>query len=234
MKESLQRELENLCLEILRRQYSTSEELLDASRSLYERAVILHHENTRSGADNATTVKSVSTQEEPVKTPPLPERKEAPKVEEKVQKPVSAPEPQPVSQPAPIKVSTPIPEKKAEKAAVAEKTPPPETVVVANKTEKTSKAESSGRQLHNALQGKELRVGLNDRIAFVKKLFHGESDDFNRVVSQINSFSNFEEADSFIQNLVAPEYGWDMEEEFSVRFMNMVRMRFGLDEMPEE
>ncbi|TVQ75793.1 MAG: hypothetical protein EA358_10935 [Flavobacteriales bacterium] len=231
MKESLQRELENLCLEILRRQYSTSEELLDASRSLYERAVILHHESTRSVADNATTVKSVSTQEEPVKTPPPIERKEAPKVEEKVQKPVSAPEPMPISQPEPTKVSAPIPEKKVEKAPVAEKAPPAEKVVVAKKS---SKVESSGRQLHNALQGKELRVGLNDRIAFVKKLFHGESDDFNRVVSQINSFSNFEEADSFIQNLVAPEYGWDMEEEFSVRFMNMIRMRFGLDEMPEE
>jgi hypothetical protein len=232
MKESHQRELESLCLEILRHKHNSSEELLDASRRLYERAVILHHESTRSVADDATSVKSVSTQEEPVKTPPPIERKEAPKVEEKVEKPVSAPEPMPISQPETIKVSAPIPEKKVEKAPVAEKAPPPtEKVVVAKKS---SKVESSGRQLHNALQGKELRVGLNDRIAFVKKLFHGESDDFNRVVSQINSFSNFEEADSFIQNLVAPEYGWDMEEEFSVRFMNMVRMRFGLDEMPEE
>src|SRR5690606_39484440 len=47
-----------------------------------------------------------------------------------------------------------------------------------------------------------IKIGLNDRLAFVKHLFHGNIDDFNRVISQLNSFQNEDEAREFIENMV--------------------------------
>ena len=74
---------------------------------------------------------------------------------------------------------------------------------------------------------KTISFGLNDRIGFEKKLFGGSSDDFNRVVSQLNTFDNFEEAKGFVQDFVKPDYNnWEGCEEFEVRFMEIVEKKF--------
>ena len=39
-----------------------------------------------------------------------------------------------------------------------------------------------------------IQIGLNDRIAFVKNLFEWNQEDFNRVVSQLNTFKTEKEA----------------------------------------
>ncbi len=78
-----------------------------------------------------------------------------------------------------------------------------------------------------------LAFGLNDRIAFVKNLFGGNMDDFNRVVSQLNTFEDFEEAENFVENMVKPDYDWRQKEEYEMRFKNRVRQRFGLDDLEE-
>ena len=74
---------------------------------------------------------------------------------------------------------------------------------------------------------KTISFGLNDRIGFEKKLFGGSSDDFNRVISQLNTFDNFEEAQSFVQDFVKPDYNnWEGKEEFETRFMEIVEKKF--------
>ena len=74
---------------------------------------------------------------------------------------------------------------------------------------------------------KSIAFGLNDRIGFEKKLFGGSSDDFNRVISQLNTFDNFDEAQSFVQDLVKPDYNnWEGKEEFETRFMEIVEKKF--------
>ena len=55
--------------------------------------------------------------------------------------------------------------------------------VAADLFEKAPQKKSLNDSLHNNLQ-----LGLNDRIAFVNNLFEGNQGDFNRVISQINSF----------------------------------------------
>lgn len=74
---------------------------------------------------------------------------------------------------------------------------------------------------------KGINIGLNDRIAFVKHLFGGSNEDFNRVVSQISTYDSFEEVQQFIVDMVKPDYNnWEGKEEYADRFMNLVEKKF--------
>lgn len=79
--------------------------------------------------------------------------------------------------------------------------------------------------LNDVLQ-KNIQVGLNDRIAFVKHLFNHSQADFNRVLSQLNSFKTEKEAKNFIKKMVKPDYDWTGKEEFEERFMNLIERKF--------
>lgn len=81
------------------------------------------------------------------------------------------------------------------------------------------------KSLNDALQG-DIQIGLNDRIAFVKNLFDGSQEDFNRVVSQLNSFKSMKEAKRFLNKMVKPDYDWSDKEEFEERFMVIVERKF--------
>ncbi len=72
-----------------------------------------------------------------------------------------------------------------------------------------------------------LSIGLNDRLAFIKHLFNGSTDDYSRVLSQLSTFESLEEANAFIANQIKPDYNdWQDKEEFSQRFMNLLEKRF--------
>lgn len=74
---------------------------------------------------------------------------------------------------------------------------------------------------------KGINIGLNDRIAFVKHLFGGSNEDFNRVISQISTYNSFEEVQQFIVDMVKPDYNnWEGKEEYADRFMNLVEKKF--------
>lgn len=74
---------------------------------------------------------------------------------------------------------------------------------------------------------KGLMIGLNDRLAFIKHLFEGHTEDYTRVLSQINTMSSFEEAQSFIKANVKPDYNhWTNKEEYSERFMAIIEKSF--------
>jgi len=81
------------------------------------------------------------------------------------------------------------------------------------------------KSLNDKLQG-DIQIGLNDRIAFVKNLFGGSQEDFNRVVSQLNSFKTQKEAKKFINKMVKPDYDWTDNEEVEERFMSIVERKF--------
>jgi len=72
----------------------------------------------------------------------------------------------------------------------------------------------------------DIQIGLNDRIAFVKNLFGGSQEDFNRVVSQLNSFKTEKEAKKFINKMVKPDYNWADNEDIEQRFMSIVERKF--------
>jgi hypothetical protein len=72
-----------------------------------------------------------------------------------------------------------------------------------------------------------LSIGLNDKLAFIKHLFNGRNEDYDRVLSQLNTTSTFKEASDFINNLVKPEYNnWVDKEEYEARFMEIIEAKF--------
>jgi hypothetical protein len=74
---------------------------------------------------------------------------------------------------------------------------------------------------------KSINIGLNDRIGFVKHLFGDSTEDYNRVLSQLNTFSSFEEANDFIEEIIKPDYNnWEGVEDYAERFIELVEKKF--------
>ncbi len=71
-----------------------------------------------------------------------------------------------------------------------------------------------------------IQIGLNDRITFVKNLFDGSQEDFNRVISQLNTYDSKKEAKKFINKMVKPDYDWSNQKELEARFIEIVERKF--------
>jgi len=83
------------------------------------------------------------------------------------------------------------------------------------------------KSLNDKLKNGGFNIGLNDKIAFIKHLFEGKSEDYERVMSQLNSFESFANAKEFLINIVKPDYNnWANKEEFEERFLQILESRF--------
>lgn len=104
---------------------------------------------------------------------------------------------------------------------------------------KTSVTEEQPRRSNNSVQAEDkprslneslnrgLHIALNDRIAFINNLFEGSTQDFNRVLSQINTLDDFDAVQSFLEYQIMPDYNhWEGKEEFSERFINIIEKKF--------
>ncbi|MDX6747073.1 hypothetical protein SHK09_09750 [Polaribacter sp. PL03] len=92
--------------------------------------------------------------------------------------------------------------------------------VIANLFEPIKPA-SLNDKLHTNIQ-----IGLNDRIIFVKNLFEGSQEDFNRVISQLNTLKTEKEAKKFINKMVKPDYDWSKQEELENRLIDIIERKF--------
>lgn len=83
------------------------------------------------------------------------------------------------------------------------------------------------KSLNDVIKRGGLTIGLNDKIAFIKHLFDGKSEDYDRVISQINTMQSFEEAKKLIESIVKLDYnGWVGKEEFEERFIEIIKAKF--------
>lgn len=90
----------------------------------------------------------------------------------------------------------------------------------------TIKTEAKSITLNDKLV-KEISIGLNDRIAFVKHLFGGSNEDYNRVVNQLITFDTFLETKTFIDEMVKPDYNnWEGKEDYEHRLMEIIEKKF--------
>jgi hypothetical protein len=79
----------------------------------------------------------------------------------------------------------------------------------------------------NDQHSKTINFGMNDRIAFVKHLFADSTEDFNRVISQLSTFSSAIEATDFIEEIIKPDYNnWIGSEEYAARFLEIIVNKF--------
>lgn len=73
-----------------------------------------------------------------------------------------------------------------------------------------------------------LKIGLNDRITFVKHLFNGSTEDYNRVLSQLSTFRTTDEAKQFVTDMVKPDYNnWEGKELQEEKFLGIIEAKFG-------
>ncbi|SHI42890.1 hypothetical protein [Pseudozobellia thermophila] len=87
--------------------------------------------------------------------------------------------------------------------------------------------ETTPKSLNDRLSAKEIKVDLNNRLAFVKHLFNNSTEDYNRVLSQLNTIDSYERSVAFIENMVKPDYNnWSGKEEYVERFMQLIERRF--------
>lgn len=74
---------------------------------------------------------------------------------------------------------------------------------------------------------KELQIGLNDKLAFVKHLFNNNMEDYTRALSQLTTIDTEERSVAFINNMVKPEYNnWEGKDEYAERFMALIERKF--------
>jgi len=89
-----------------------------------------------------------------------------------------------------------------------------------------STQQKKSKSLNDKL-AKDLQVGLNDKLAFVKHLFNNSMEDYTRVLSQLNTIDTEERSIAFINNMVKPEYNnWEGKEEYEARFIALIERRF--------
>ncbi|MEH6770130.1 hypothetical protein [Maribacter arcticus] len=93
--------------------------------------------------------------------------------------------------------------------------------------EDLKKSKASPKSLNDRLSKNNVKVDLNDRLAFVKHLFNSSMEDYNRVLSQLNTIDSEERSISFIKNMVKPDYNnWVGKEQYEERFIELVARRF--------
>ena len=74
---------------------------------------------------------------------------------------------------------------------------------------------------------KGINIGLNDKIAFTKNLFDGNEEDYSRVISQIQTYTSWDEAYNFLNNIVKPDYNnWEGKEQIEKRFLKCIESNF--------
>lgn len=90
----------------------------------------------------------------------------------------------------------------------------------------TKKEEIRQLSLNDRLLGNSIQVGLNDRIAFVNKLFNFSQSDFNKVLNRLNEFSTKDEALHYVQYQVKVNYNWKGKEDLEERFISLIERKF--------
>lgn len=226
-------ELKRICIQILNDEPRDLDQLIDAAEKLYEKLLLaqyledrkerqasLHERITEAARE---VIEKAERQEIEIPEPPISEEAKAgggdPFAFNSEIKVVPIPEGPPKPKRVEVeevKAPEPIPEPK----------PIPEDAVVGYKDAGGSKKASINERFNQT----RLNIGLNDRIAFVKHLFGGSQEDFNRVISQINTLDSYPEAESFIHDLVKADYDWEGKEEYEERFVGLIKARFGVTE----
>ena len=81
--------------------------------------------------------------------------------------------------------------------------------------------------LNEAVKSTTFHIGLNDRLAFVNHLFENNNEDYDRVISQLNTMDSFEEITDFLENIIKPDYNnWDGKQDYEARFLDIIEQKF--------
>ena len=98
---------------------------------------------------------------------------------------------------------------------------------VSTETKESQFQKAEERKNINDHFAKTLSIDLNDRLAFIKHLFEGDSKTYERVLAQVITYETWEEVFLFIEAHVKTEYeNWTGKEEVVERFLNTLQKNF--------
>lgn len=135
---------------------------------------------------------------EPISSTTQNSKKEAPSFENKVEK------------------ETTSIDKEAEIDAIPEVSKPQRTMDLFSQEKK-----SLNEQLKN-----DLKIGLNDRLAFTSKLFEGNANAYNQTMAKVTHFNSYNEVEMYLYNEVRPKFSWDKHEAVEQRFLEIIEAKF--------
>ncbi|MCO4291777.1 hypothetical protein NF867_02740 [Solitalea sp. MAHUQ-68] len=69
-------------------------------------------------------------------------------------------------------------------------------------------------------------IGLNDKFAFIKGLFNNSVESFENAIKELNACTNYNEANRYIEQQLAPKYDWINKPELQEQFNEIVKLRF--------
>ena len=199
MLNPIKKELERLAHEILaQKENATATDLLDKVQAIYKALVVLEHQQLQ------TPQLEEDQQSEVI---PVTEKINALVTELPLEEESVAIEDLFASVANPVFIKKEV--QSQENVSVD---PPPESPVTKNL---------------NDILGKGIQIGLNDRLAFINNLFDQSEEDYQRVISQVQTLSSWEEAQNFIEHMIKPDYDfWEGKEEFELRFLKCLESNF--------
>ncbi|MCG2779929.1 MAG: hypothetical protein L6264_03200 [Weeksellaceae bacterium] len=71
----------------------------------------------------------------------------------------------------------------------------------------------------------EFRLDLNDKVAFIKHLFHGDAEELKITIDKLNSFGDLEQAKSYLSDIYYSK-DWKKSDEYAQRLWNLVENKF--------
>lgn len=212
--------------------------LLEKARELYETITILHHSSHAESEEAATSAGDSKDTFDTHERQNIETTEEKLSVQERIQHIVdTAPDFKSVKKAAsPVEMELPKKEVRPENEPAKDVLPTPNLEdefkdaisadYAAELFESAEKIEITKKSLNDKLSQKEIQIGLNDRIAFVKHLFNGSQADFTRVLSQLNSFETESHAKQFIDAVVKPDFNWEEKIEYEERFISLIERKF--------
>ena len=199
MLNPIKKELERLAHEILaQKENATATDLLDKVQAIYKALVVLEHQQLQ---------KPQLEDDQQSEVIPVTEKINALVTELPLEEESVAIEDLFASVANPVFIKKEV--QSQENVSVD---PPPESPVTKNL---------------NDILGKGIQIGLNDRLAFINNLFDQSEEDYQRVISQVQTLSSWEEAQNFIEQMIKPDYDfWEGKEEFELRFLKCLESNF--------
>ena len=144
---------------------------------------------------------------------------------------IDQPSSQSIDQPSSQNIAQPSSQNIAQPQPAARQTPSLEEFLSQKaKTasfERKNPEEPKPTQSLNDRFSKAIQIGLNDKLAFVQKLFFGSESEYNKVLKHLEELHTLEEAAVYIQQQVKPTYNhWKGKEEYEERFLSLILRRF--------
>lgn len=84
----------------------------------------------------------------------------------------------------------------------------------------------AGKLQKNPIADLKKAIGINQKFAFINELFDGDSNSYNTAIEKINSFTEHQQAISFVETELVPAYGWTPDGETYAQLQELISRRF--------